>query len=148
MGIRAAFAFLGIDGPWRSTRQQNSVHERGVAFDFLTEWLVENHDVPALCLAVIDGPGRSGHSEHLFQTNGLCAELNVIGHAAVFVAGPLVLHWIRLPEPFTARHGDTRLRTFARQKLDNIGLAGDAKPKRSQRKSSPNQNFGPGFNLG
>jgi len=144
----ATFAFFRINGWWRFSRLKNLVHAGGEVFDRLTEWLVEDHHFATLCLAIEDGSNWNWHVEHLFEAKRLCTKLNSIGQAAVLVASPLVLHRIRLPESFTARHGNTGLQSFARQKLDNIGLPRDAKAKGPQRKSSPDQNLGTGFNFG
>ena len=83
----------------------------GRLFGFTPQFLVQDHIQAAPGPAIEKRPGRNRLAQHLFQANGLGAELDLVGMVR-FRLPPLVLHGERPPR-------SARLPVI----LDDIGFA-------------------------
>jgi hypothetical protein len=73
-------------------------------------------------LPVIERAFGDVSAEHLFQTQGLSAELDFVASIPLGTAA-LILHWERTPQPVQIRKGNA---VQGAMKLHYIGLAGQS----------------------
>jgi hypothetical protein len=82
--------------------------------------------LPVPALAVIEGPGRDLGLEHLFEAEGLGAELDEVGHLRL-ATSPLVFDGKRLPASRAAGEGDSASGTGVDGlELDHVSHAEEA----------------------
>src|SRR5207249_1220802 len=98
---------------------EKQMHAGGKRFRAGTQFGSEFDGLPPMFGAVINGALGDGAPQHLFETEGLRAELNVVGLASGLVAAPFVFDRKRRPEAPMASQPDTDVRWL---ELDDIGL--------------------------
>jgi hypothetical protein len=117
---------------WDTTAPEKFVKPGSGLFGLRSQEGTEFDLATASARDVIDGPGRDRHPEHLFQAEGLGAELNLVVIPA-FTTSSLVLDRIR----------DLAVVGAARAKLHEIGNPGDLEAVADESKAAGNANRRP-----
>ncbi len=119
--------------------REQPVHLVRNALDGLAEGSVKRHGLPAPRGSIEDCSLRHGYAEHLFQAHGLSAKLDAVGETSSLVLITFVLYRVGPPESAASGNGDAEFLLSCRQEFDDIGLAGQAKPKRVERNRAPDE---------
>ena len=96
---RAAFAGFGENGRRSGAPVEKKMHPGRKRFGSAAQCGREFDRLPPTRGAVVNSAFGDGAPQHLFETEGLRAELNVVGLASCLVAAPFVFDGKRRPQP-------------------------------------------------
>jgi hypothetical protein len=116
-------------------------------FSSATELLGKGHRGPAAGLPVEEKTLKDASAEHLFQAQGLRADLDLV---AVIVLGTaaFIFDWRRLPPAAKVRQAKAALFVFRREErseFDDVGLSDEAETQRADAKPTGNAEAGSRF---
>lgn len=120
------------------------MHVRRERFGFGAQGSGERHVLAAPRCAVEKPACRACHLEHLFETEGLGAQLNLVATASLGPS-PFVLDGPRLPEALFSPQGDAGRRGA---KLNHVGLASQPEAEGVQTEAAGDSEARPAFRPG